>query len=262
MADISIKIKAEQLGLDLENLADNLEAQFQEDIKNLAQGAYSEIVKKAQQDGGSKSMDYLKGLSFDVIGENEYLISLDGKYPNQIEDGWASYSMQDVMLKSNKIVEIGSRAGLPWVQRSKKDGHKFAHVPMEKNPFSKNPNTAAFSTAIKNMKAPNLQGSMQKLTKVFKDANGNPLTGKVAVMKKFEGSNDALKNLAGLVKYQQLVKDKHGKDKVASSYIVYRTISENGKAWRGPAFDGIKAFIEAERWLDENLSKILEVYLR
>jgi hypothetical protein len=259
--DISVKFKAEQLGLSLENLAEEIEAQLQEDIKNVAHATYAHIIAKAQEKGKDKSQDYLKGLQFDVIGENEYLISLEGQFPNQIEEGWEQWSMREAMLKSSKIVQVGSRTGQPWVQLSKK-GHKFAHVPMQKNPFSKNPTAAAFTSAMQKMKAVNHAGKLQKITKIFKDPQGNPLSGKVAVVKKFEGSEDTLKNLKGLIKYQQVHKDENGKTKVASSYMIFRTISENGKDWQGPAFEGIKAFIEAEAWADQEIEKILQYYLR
>jgi hypothetical protein len=258
MSTIDIKIKATQLGLDLENLGEELEEQFQEDIKNLAQGAYAQIIASVQAKGGAKASDYLKGLTFDVIGENTYLISLEGSYPNKIEDGWQAYDMREAMLKSQKIVQIGTRTGQPWVQISKK-GHKYAHVPMEKKPFSRAAGASDMAAAIRGIQVQNQAGDMQKITKIFTDTFGKPLQGKVAVAKNIKGLD---KNLNNLVKYQQILKDKSGKERVASAYLVYRTISENGKAWKGPAFEGIKAFIEAEKWLDTELENVLKAYLK
>ncbi len=258
--EFSIQLKAEALGLDLEDIADNLIGEFNNNIRDLAHGTYAMIVSQAQEKAGRRNLDYLKGLSFDVIGENEYLISLEGEYPNKIEDGIPSMDMREYMLKSDKTVSVGSRAGEPWVQLSKK-GHKYAHVPMEKRPNAKNPGASDMAGLIQKMKAVNQSGKLQKITQIFKDKSGNPLSGKVAVMNNFKGLDSNSKNLEGLVKYQQILKGKDGKDRVASTYMVYRTISENGKAWMAPAFEGVKAFAAAEVWLDEQLALILENFL-
>ena len=58
-------------------------------------------------------------------------------------------------------------------------------------------------------------------------------------------------------KYQH-VYQRDGEQKVQSLYIAFRTISENGKDWMHPGFQGLKAFAETEAWVETELKRIME----
>lgn len=244
----------DKVSKNLENLPLAIEAEFNQAVKDIAYAAYASIMAKAQAELNSTRQDYLKGLDITDLGDNSYLISLDGIWANKIEDGFASYDLTEVLLRSNKIVDVGRRTGYPWVQEAK-DGHKYAYVPMQRNPHSKAPKNADMAAAIREMTAMNAKGRKQKLTATFKDALGNPLEGKVAMGK----STDP--RLDNLVKYQKAYTNDKGKQTTQSIYINYRCVSENGKSWIHPGYKGLLAFQAAEQEIEQQLNNIVRVLL-
>jgi len=253
--EIVIELRATELNLSLDNLAAELEEQFQEDIKNVANAAYAQILQQAQNKLNSTRLDYIKGLRLDIIDNNSYVISLDGDLAKSIEDGMApNANLKQQMLSSTTTVSTGSRAGQPWV-RNPTGKNRYASVPFERKPFSKAPQAADMGALIRKMTAYNAEGQKQKITKIFNDPSGNPLTGNrpVAIAK-----DASIKNLEGLVKYQR--KTKSGK--IASFYVNYRTVSDNGKAsWSHPGTPGLNAFPDAEKYIQEQIDIILQNYL-
>lgn len=259
MSEINIKLKAQALGKDLEELAYEAEEELKEAIHNVVQSGYASIVGSAQLELHSSRKDYLSGLKLHEIGENEYLIILDGKFANALESGYSSYDVKKGMMNSKKIVNVGPRSGLPWVQESKEDGHKFAHVPFQHKPFSKEAASADLGAAIRKLKAFNRQGVEQKFTKLFTDESGSPLQGKVAVVNKVKGFPE----LDRITKYQKTyTNEKTGKESVQSLYMTFRTISENGGGWEHPGYEGLKAFDDAEQWMDTQIDEILNRLLK
>lgn len=249
--EIDIEIKAQELGLSLENLATSVEAEFKAAIGDIANGAYAKIIAEAQEKLSSTRQDYLKGLDFVRIGNNTYLITLDGKFSSALERGWGPYDQRETLLKSNKVVSVGSRAGLPWVKTAKK-GHRYAHVPLRRTPFTKEPKYVDMAQMLRQVETRNAMGRKQKLTSLFKDPSGKALIGKVA----------NVTDLGGITKYQQLYKNERtGKEKVESIYISYRTISEIGQGWQNRGFSGLQAFEHAEQWINSELEKILQYFL-
>lgn len=258
MADINVKIRAAALGKSLENLAAEVQEEFDQAIRDTANAAYATITAKAQQELNSTRQDYLRGLSFEDLGNNTYLIVLEGDFANALEKGYSGFDVRTGMLNSEKIVGVGSRAGQPWVQKGAK-GQKYAHVPFEHRPHSKAPQAADLNQAIKKLTAMNRSGMEQKLTKVFKDASGKPLEGRVASVKKVEG----FPQLDGIAKYQKIYKNEStGKETVQSVYMTFRTVSENGDSWRHPGFGGLHAFDEAEKWVEEQIDNIIKVLIK
>ena len=257
-----VRESAERLGKDLENLAPAMESALSEAIRGVAESAYATIMSRAQSELNGTRQDYIKSLNFNDLGDGSYLISLDGEWANALESGQASYDMREKLLKSNKIVEVGSRAGQPWVQHSKpgKDGktHKYAHVPFEKQPFANAGAAGNMADAIQALKGVNAKGNLQKLTKVFKGLDGKALEGRVATAHPGSVSDSRLQDL---VKYQSLSINSKGKETVRSTYISFRTISEIGKPWIQPARTGLGLFDDAEREVQAQIDKILNVLL-
>jgi len=254
-----VKDSIEKLGKSLESIPVALEEEINQAVADVAHATYAQIVAKAQSKLNKTRLDYLKALSFNKIGENAYLISLDGDWANKVEDGWGAYNLSEVLLRSKKIVQVGTRSGLPWVQKSEDDGHKFAHVPYERQPFAKEAagtKMGDMAEDIKKMTAVNARGRRQKLTSIFKDASGMPLEGKVAIGR----SENPL--LDQLVKYQKNYVNKDtGKITTQSIYINYRTVSELGEVWTHPGFGGLRAFPEAEQAVEAHIDNILKTLL-
>lgn len=261
--EFSLEIRAEELGLDLEMLAGESERAFREAISSVANATYAHIVAKAQQKLKTTRQDYLAGLKFSQIGKDSYLISLDTEWANMLEEGFSGEKMKEQMLSSEAIVTQGRRAGQKWVRKAKA-GHKYAAVPFGHKPGAVG---SDIHQAMKALLAPNSQGGMQRLTKVFKDINGQPIDSgagaasrPVARVTDVSGLDDLMANrMQGMVKYQRVVKDKSGKSKVQSIYQTYRTVSEIGKTWKG--YDGLHAFADAETYVAAQIDKILKSFL-
>lgn len=263
-SEINIRLKAELLGKSLQNLANEIEQELNSAIRDVANGAFAMINAHAQTELNSTRQDYLKGLNFEQIGDNSYLIVLEGDYPNALEDGFPEFPMREKMLKSEKIVSVGTRAGEKWVQKAE-DGHKYAHVPFEQHPFAKmsNPSVKGSSysdlnKAIQAISLKNRQGVTQKLTSIFKDDFGKPIQGKAARVESVEG----FKNLSGLTKYQKTTINSSGKETTQSTYMTFRTISENGADWMHPGHGKLGFFEIAEKWADAEIDNILNRLLK
>ncbi len=247
--DIEVKLIADELGKSLKNMAPQVEAELQQAVGNLANAAYAAMVAKVQ----GMSMDpksrqsYLKALKFEDLGDATWLIYLDGDWAQKLEEGFDAYNIKDVLLKSTKTVEVGSRAGQPWVRRNK-EGKKFAAVPFEHKPFSGEKMAGNLSDDIKKILVKNRAGAEQPITKIFNDLEGKPIHGKVAT-----ATGVGVPNLEGLTKYQHV----HESGKVSSVYMTFRNVGEDSKGWVHPGHDGYNLFKEAEQYVQTELRNIL-----
>lgn len=254
MAEFSLKLKAAELGKDLEDIGDAVVAQLEQALQDLAHTAHAVIIAKAQADLSETRQDYLKGLKFETLGKNSYLISLEEEFPISLEEGFQSFDMKPGMLKSAKVVELGTRAGSPWVQQGK-DGSRYAHVPFKHTPFSQAGKTD-LNAAIREMTAFNASGRKQKLTSIFKSPEGKPLSGEVARVR----SN--IPEIDGITKFQKVLENADtGKLSTSSIYLTWRTISDNGGPWIHKGYKGLKAFLEAEDYVEDQLEEIIRTLL-
>ncbi len=253
MSDISLKLRAEALGKAIENLAPQVEQELNYAVKNLAYAAHASMVAKIQSMNlnPKNRADYLRGLKISNLGNDSYLISLDGDWANKLEEGFPSYDMKETLLKSSKTVGVGPRAGLPWV-RTSKEGKKYAAVPFEhKQSF---PTSGGdLGKDIGEMFAINAKGQVQQLNKIFKDIDGNPVSGKVATI-----TGAANPNFEGLTKYQHV----SPKGNVSSVYMTFRFISENSSGWIHPGFSGYQIFKEAEEYVKNELDSIIQTLIK
>lgn len=251
--DITLELIAEELGKSLENIAPQIEAELRGAVENLANATYAAIIAKIQgmSVDPKNRQDYLKALKFETIGDSTWLIYLDGDWASKLEEGFSSYSIKDALLKSEKVVTVGSRAGQPWVRKSKK-GKKYAAVPFEHKP-SGGKMSGDLSQDIKKILVKNRAGEEQSITKIFKDLGGKPIHGKVATAGKIPGQP----NLSGLTKYQFV----HTSGKVSSVYMTYRMVGEDSPGWQHPGHPGYQLFSEAQQYVENELKNILNTLL-
>lgn len=253
MADISLKIRAELLGKQIENLAFHVEEELNAAVKNLAHAAYVSMqatIQKMKMNEKNRK-DYLRALKFEDMGDDSYLIYLDGEWANELEKGFGPYSIRDVLLKSSKVVGVGSRSGEPWV-RTAKDGHKYAAVPFEHKPSNA---SGDLGKDIQNILAKGMNGVVQPISKVFKNQEGKALSGKVATVAKGDVTNPRLE---GLSKYQYV----HPSGKVSSVYMTFRMVSEAGKDWIHPGHKGYQLFKEAEQYVEKEMDNIIKTLIK
>lgn len=240
---------------------------IQDAVREIATQAQEMILSTAKNALNNSFQEYAMGLTGpEEVSPNTYEITLNGVLANQLESGYASFDMKNA-LNSNAIVKAGPNKGKEWVHTSK-EGKKYASVPFTHHPHAKSTNPM-LKTEMAGMTAINIQGKVQKLLSTFKDAEGIAFEGKVMSAKRittdyngkigegqqFLGANfrlsDKHKNplLAGLTKYQ--TKEESGR--VASSYMTYRTMSEDSTGWIHPGYSGVKAFEAASLWVEEQL---------
>lgn len=252
MADLNVQLIAAELGKSLEDASEKVTAELNSAIRDLAHAAHANIIAHVQ--GSSMNpknrQDYLKALKFQEIGDNSYVIYLDGEWPTKLEEGFEAYDMKEVLLSSDKTVGVGPRSGEPWV-RTNKDGGKYAAVPFEHKPHSKQGGDLAKD--IKSIFAKNRQGKEQKITKTFTDDFGKPIAGKVASVRG-EGIPD---NLQGLTKYQHVSKS----GRVSSIYMTFRMVSEKSTGWMHPGHPGYHYFKKVEQELEKELENIITTLL-
>ena len=251
MADFSLKIKAEDLGKVFEGIGEQLEAELSQAVSDLAQAAHAKIIADIQSEVSSDEFrqELLKSVDMLEIGPSSYLITLDGSWANKLEEGYDGYDMKQSLLNSTKTVGVGKRAGQSWVQKNQETDAKFAHVPISKQPSRKAGKD--LSGDIDKITAVNMQNRRQKITKIFKDAHGKPLSGAVA-----QGRSDN-PELDKITKYQKV----SPKGSVSSHYITYRTISETSSGWQHPGHDGYHFFKAAEEFVEAELENIIETLL-
>lgn len=255
MSDIEVQLIADELGKDLENATPVIQNEIHQAVENLANAAHAAIISKIQ--GMSMSpenrQEYLKALKFEKLGDSTWLIFLDGDWPKELEEGIKPYSIKDQLLASKKKVQVGSRAGEPWV-RTSKAGKKYAAVPFQHRPFSGEKFSGDLAADIKKIKTMNQRTQkMQPITKLFKDLDGKPVHGKVATVSEVPGQP----KLAGLTKYQHV----HDSGAVSSVYMTYRMVHEDSPGWQHPGTKGYQLFKEAEEYVEQELKNILETLL-
>ena len=251
MADFSIKLKAEELGKVIDDIGEQLQQELETAVSDLAHGAYAKIAADAQAriSNPDARQQYLKGLEIVELGPGSFLVTLDTEESNKLEDGYDGYSIKDSLLKSKKIVQLGKRAGQPWVQTTEQ-GNKFAHVPIQVRPHSKEAGND-LGKEIQAMVGKARDKTRQRITKIFRDSHGKPLTGAVAT----GVSDNPL--IDKVTKYQKVNKD----GGVSSTYINYRTVSSNSSGWKHPGHDGYGLFKEAEEWVTAELENIIGTLL-
>ena len=252
MADFSVKIKAEELGKVFEDIGEQLSLELESAVSDLAHGAYAKIAADAQAQISNPDarQQYLKGLDIVELGPGSFLVTLDTEESNKLENGYDGYSIKDNLLKSKKLVQLGPRAGQPWVQTNPETGNKFAHVPIQVRPHSKEAGND-LGQEIQAMVGKARDNTRQRITKIFKDSHGKPLTGAVAT----GISDNPLINK--VTKYQKVNKG----GGVSSTYINYRTVSTNSSGWKHPGHDGYGLFKEAEDWVAAELENIIGTLL-
>lgn len=251
--DIEVKLIADELGKSLKNLAPAVQHELEAAVGNLAQATYAAMIAKVQSMGldPKNRQAMLKGLKFENLGDATWLIYIDGEWANKLEEGFGAYNIKDVLLQSQKTVEVGSRAGQPWVRKNKK-GKKYAAVPFDHHPSS-GEKSQGLAQEINKMMGRNQAGSLQSITQLFVDANGKPIHGKISA----HTDETTPKNLQGLVKYQHV----HESGKVSSVYMTYRMVGEDSKGWVHPGHKGYQLFKEAETYVQSELRNILKTLL-
>lgn len=238
MSTISIKIRAEELGKSIDNIADGVEQALQNAVSQLATAAYSEAIRLANQRLHQTKQDYINSLEFTKLDDNVYAITLKGQSANATEDGYSGFDMKPGLLSGPKA-------------KIAQDGTRFNTIPLRTEPYSQAP----ASDKVKNMRdAVRTLIGERGLDKIIKDpSTGIAKQGIVARV-----YDTGVKDMEGLVKVQR----NYGKS-TSSYYMTFRTVSDRSSAnsWKHPGYSGAHIFPDVEHYIEEQLDQILRTLL-
>lgn len=269
MADINVKIDTSSLSQYLENFAKEVAKDLQSSIKNLAEGAHSHIVEKAQQELHSFREQYLENLS-QAQQEDAYkwVITLNEKAA-WLEEGKEAWDMKG---------EAGQWGLLKKPTGKTKDGKFYKIIPLE---HGKPPTEQASGRTLGADGKPLGKGFEQNMTNLLKKElrsrniptgrfnkleidphTGSPRVGaidpktglprphKVAgfdITSPYPGKgNTQIFQRVGV--YQKL-NNKSGA--VERHFTTFRVAIEGDGKWKHPAAPALKIFEETAKWAEQ-----------
>jgi hypothetical protein len=257
----------------------------QEIARDVAQQTYGKAMEMASDRLKSTKQTYIDNLDYDE-GDGLYTITLKADAAH-LELGYGSFDMKKGMLDSKAIVQVGKRAGQPWVQRGK-SGYRYAAVPFTHGPEgAAKPGHPEYNRKIQIGKpTQTTKGSLMQDLKALKEAfgvqqifnsQGDYITGKAwSITKSVMGpqwtyqdvtgrkqtktiqANPLLSGLTG-IQWQQ--KKRGGGFTNRTANLTWRMVSENPMAkskFIHPGFRGIQAFPDLERYVIQTFMQRLQ----
>lgn len=244
----------EALNVDINKMVEETEKELRNKVQQLAMSAYGVIAEQANDKLKSTREQYINSLSVHNIASGEdndiWVITLKGD-ARWIEEGQMPRDMLKDLIngKSSKV---------------SKEGHRYNIIPFKHDKPAGNQSLQELrlSSAIK-------QYMMHhKLDKVIKH-KGKPMFGKVASFTVNDPlapkGKDGQNLLSNVTIYQRPLKAKGGGIRVKRDVMTFRVASEKqmgqGK-WRHPGSQGLHAFTEAERRLNEVWTQMIQETVR
>jgi hypothetical protein len=240
------------VGQDIEKISAEIKSRAKDKIQELALQTHGIIAEKANATLKSTRKTYLDNLAVNKIMDQGdqiiWSVSL-GKEAGWIEDGY----------KYNSLFERVLFHGKPPKQA--KDGSVYKIIPFG---HQKKPSESS-AQQIRLARFANAAIKKQGLDKVINDASGNPIIGKgirVPVTDKRQPISRFNKPLlAGLTIYQNYKLDKKGnkmmrkgKPVIKRDVMTFRVMSSRhigDGSWENKAWQGLHAFAEVEKKLDQ-----------
>ena len=249
-------------------LAKRLTGQLREQInqlpRELAEATHAKAVELATLKLHTTKYEYIAALDFQQTAPGVWSVYLKESAAH-LEEGYDRFDMKPGLLRNAK--------------KKSKSGYAYRSIPMFNS--DKGKLQAQGDNMLSDLKRLRAGLGDEGLSK---DANGNPLLGKIfsitrndvgvwqlnpnqtgvdAASQRFAEPpiND---NLVGVTKYQFPVKSRNGRFQVKSQFVTFRTVSADpryaSKFWH-PGFGGIHAFDELTKWAGEVLERRLKEVL-
>jgi hypothetical protein len=233
---IKLSVIATELGKSLDAVSAQVARQLRLAVRQLSLNAYSEAQRLANQKLHSAQSDYLNGLKFqDLSDQNIYVIYLDDNSSAvHFERGWTQFDQKPGLLNGPSAKVSAS-------------GVKYNTIPFRKKGTANEGSPKAIidtASAIQKIIKDN------KLEKIVKDIKGGTMT-------TYKGIQDS--NLQGLTRITQQYQTKTGKGGSFSQYFVFRRISENSDPSKfiHPGYAGAHVFVELQKYVESNMRNIL-----
>jgi hypothetical protein len=269
----------------------------------VAQGINARVKKVAEDSRKKASMwadtrlsrtkqQYQNALSVKQVEPGVWAVILDADAAH-LETGYGSFDMKPGLLHLGKDIPGNSNI------KVSKSGFRYRAIPFDHSQAPANDEHPLHNAVVqKGQEQQTTMGSLADdlkmvlkqtgLNKTSRDANGNPIIGKVATVTPGKGFGDVIvkrfgpgggstktdldvvgetsipnildPRLAGLTKYQF---QPQGSKKVRTAYVTFRIVSEKqtGK-WIHPGIDGARIFPDLAQWAERTLVEEIEKYLR
>lgn len=242
-----------ELGRELDQLTEETMEKAKIQVSALAAQTHAMVVEKAQKLKSTRQK-YIDAVDLKKVQSGDdtiWVVTLD-KSAGWIEDGFQKRSMLPFFLASPKA-------------KTAKDGGKYLTIPFEHSKTS-NKQSLAQSKIAEYAKRELQSKGLDKVV----EKNGQPVIGKVAALKTVNGpkSNKGKSLLDGLTVYQSykrdskgnVVKGKDGSPKIKRDIMTFRVASSKQLgtgAWEHPGMEGLNAFEEVSRKVDEIWAKMI-----
>lgn len=182
---------------------------LEEGVKALASMTHAKTMEYASEELKSTSVKFRKALSFQSLGNNVYVVSLDESML-WVEDGRKSGFM-DELLKKNPHYS--------------KDGNRYKAIPFDYSADTPKTQRTAFSAQMVNLVQAHLKKEGMHYKKLVTDRDGSPILGKIASYNIESPKPTAMSStpaLQALNVYQTM--DANGETK--KSFVAFRVISD------------------------------------
>jgi hypothetical protein len=251
MSDWKIEVDAKEIASKFGDLKDQVEKTVTKAVGVLAASTHAHVLEQATAQLHSSAKTYKDAVSFEKIGGNIWMVSLDMKQAGWIEDGRKQGFMEELLHgKSSK---------------TRADGGKYAIIPFKhnKNPSEQSPKAQEMMGQIKSF----LKEKNIRTTKLEFNEDGSP---KMGLLHKFnvDSSKPSEKAkypaLSGLAIYQK----KNDKGQVKKEIMTFRIISDKMKGdgrWVHPGGKAYHLIDESffwcmQKWDNEILPEILNSF--
>jgi len=244
------------LGKKFEDAVKKSLAKAGDDLTAMVRG---HIVEEANAKLKTRKEMYVQGLSHSKVGDNTWVVSLDGSV-RWIEDGREAGSMLPALLASPKA-------------KTARDGSRYVVVPFQHN---KGPSktTTAQADLLSTIKS-ELKKRDIPYAKIETDQDGKAKLGKLhsfSIMDKpiktSQGAGQGhgavgdvkqgptgIPFLQGINIYQRNVGGKTRRD-IVTFRVASSRHADQGR-WEHPGLEGVRFFDEAERWAAETWDKVI-----
>jgi hypothetical protein len=302
----------QELADEISDIGDTVASKINQGIKNLAFQAQGQAAKWAATRLYRTRQQYIDSLSVRQVGPGMYAVVLAAEAAH-LEEGYTSFDMKPGLLKTGNVhgvnpdqlgdynKAIGANAnGTKGGIRVSKDGYRYRAIPFDHSASVAAPTHPLHDAVVqKGQDTQQTMGSLAadmkqmikrtRLNGITKDANGNPIIGKVASVTPHGGSRNQVKVrmadgtervtslgqslggsdiqinplLSGLTKYQYEERLRNGGTRVRTAYMTFRMVSEKQQGkWIHPGFDGAKVFPDLQQWAESEMVKMIERYLQ
>ena len=256
--DLKIEIDVDAVLRDIQADTEALAKDIHDGVRALSAMAHAHVVEEANKKLHSRQEMFTKGLRYQQIDDHTWAIVIPASIL-WIEDGMEAHSMLPDLLRSPKA-------------KVAKDGSRYVVVPFKHSDPGRQRGSSPSSAFAKQL-TNQVRTEMRKRGIAYqrpieRGADGKP---KLGLLHAFDIMNSPQRPhwtspaLQGVRVYQNLVKDKQGKETVRRDVMTFRVASSKhfGQRWEHPGLIKMGFLEEAQRWaLDQWSSQMLPEILR